>query len=90
MADEPELVPVYSLHVRCSLKVRCLDQPVYALSDSCGAFADYAVEMASGGRLYRCAEHRNVRWLEEDRRTAQVYPGEDRIGPTYTMVWVTS
>lgn len=85
--SDPELVLVSGLFVRCSLKVSCLDQPGYAASDSCGKLADYAVEMPSGARLFRCTEHRNVRWLPEDRRTALVYPGEDQTGPTYAMVW---
>ena len=86
MAGEPVLVPVSSLHVRCSLKVRCLGEQGYAMSDSCGDMAYYAVEMPSGELLWRCPEHRNVRWHEADRRTADVYPGEDRLGPSHAEV----
>ena len=85
--SDVELVPVSSLHVRCGIRVRCLDQPGWAASDSCGYIAYYAVEMPSGNRLYRCTEHRDERWLLADRLTAQVYAGESRIGPTYTMVY---
>lgn len=86
MPGKVELVPVTRLHVLCALKVRCLNQPGYAASDACGSPAGYAVEMPSGSRLYRCTEHRNVRWLEADQGTARAYPGESRTGPTYTLV----
>lgn len=81
-----DVVPVLSLHVLCSLKVRCLDQPGYAMSDACRYPADCAVEMPSGAMLYRCPQHWNTRWLEADRNTAQLYPGESRLGPSHAVV----
>lgn len=86
MPGQPGLVPVISLHVQCGLKVHCLDQPGYAASDSCRYPADCAVEMPSGALLWRCPAHFNIRWLEDDHRTAQVYPGESRFGPSHAVI----
>ncbi len=83
---KPVLVPVLSLHVLCALKVRCLNQPGYAMSDACRYPADCAVEMPGGALLWRCPQHFNVRWLEEDQQTARAYPGEARLGPSHAKV----
>jgi hypothetical protein len=86
LMGDTEMVPVISLHVSCALKVRCLDQPGHTASDSCGYPADGAVEMPDGDLLWRCPQHWNVRWVMADYRTAQVYPGESRTGPSHARV----
>ena len=81
----PELVSVSSLFVRCSLKVRCLNQPGYAASDSCGHMADTAVQTPSGTLLWRCPQHRGVLYVAGDSHGIQWYQGH-QTGPVRTEV----
>ena len=63
---------VVDLHVRCSLKVRNFDAPGLTGSDTCGAQARYAVEMENGSKMWRCAEHKNLRKIEVGKTTVYV------------------
>lgn len=51
-------VPVSSLNVKCSYKVRNLMEPNMAMSDCCQEPATFAVHDSKGNQLYRCYDHR--------------------------------
>ena len=80
-----EMVPVTSLHVSCSLKLRCLNQPGWAASDSCGYPADTVVVTPSGTTLWRCPQHRGVLYVAGDSHGIQWYQGH-QTGPVRTEV----
>lgn len=52
---------VRDLYVGCSLKVRNLDEPGFALSDCCQRHAISVVVMEGGERMYRCDVHEGIR-----------------------------
>lgn len=55
---------VAELNVRCSLPLRNLNSPGAAFSDCCGRAARFAVIMENGSKMWRCAEHQNIRRIE--------------------------
>lgn len=70
MPHQREIVAIADLYVLCSLQVSNLHTGYSAMSDCCQRFAAYGVVMDAGAIMWRCDEHKNIRYIDEQGRFA--------------------